>query len=569
MPLRLAILGRPNVGKSTLFNRLVGRRLALVDDLPGVTRDRRSAPASLAGLALEVIDTAGFEEAEAGSLEARMRAQTEMALAECDVALFLTDGRAGLVPLDYVFVEVLRRSGKPVILGVNKAEGRAGEESVLEAFSLGLGEPIGMSAEHGEGMAELYSAIREAIGEEAFAEAVAEGETGLDADDRMAAEILDRLEGIDLDDPDLTDEELARQLAEAGIDTDDDGLDDDDDDDFGDDFDDEDVTDDNPDAETSRNAENCVTPPAKPTRKTGPEPVEDASKPAQKPAPSSASKPALPPRPIRLAVVGRPNAGKSTLINTLLQSDRLLTGPEAGITRDSIEIDWEYEGRKVRLVDTAGLRRKSRIHQKLEQLSVGDTIRSLKFADIVALVMDADEAFEKQDLQIADLALREGRGLVFVVSKWDAVANPDERAKELRQLQKDSLPAAAGAPLIYLSGLTGRRVDRLMPSVIKTYDDWNAKVKTGDLNRWLRAVVERHPPPALHGQRIKPRYMAQIKARPPTFVLIASRGEDMPEAYKRYLINGIREAFDLTGVPIRLHVRQGKNPFAHKARRRT
>ena len=504
MPLRIAIVGRPNVGKSTLFNRLAGKRLALVDDQPGVTRDRKTAPGDLAGLALELIDTAGFEEAQSGSLEARMRAQTEAAIRECDIALFLIDARAGVTPLDEVFAEVLRRSGKPIVLAVNKAEGKAGESGVLEAFSLGLGEPVGMSAEHGEGLAQLFAAIRDAVGEVDFAEALAEGDTGLDSDDRMEAEMLERLAGIDVDDPNLTDEELARQLADAGVDA----------------FD------------------------------TAPEPVRDD-------------------RPIKLAVVGRPNAGKSTLINQLLQSERLLTGPEAGITRDSISIDWEYEGRRVRLVDTAGLRRKARVHEKLERMSTGETIRSLKYADIIALVMDADDAFEKQDMQIADLALREGRGLVFVISKWDAVANPDERAKELRQILNNGLPQAAGAPLILLSGLTGRRVEKLMPAVVKTYDDWNAKVKTGDLNRWLRAVVERHPPPAIKGGfRIKPRYMAQMKARPPTFVLMASRGDDMPEGYKRYLINGVREAFDLKGVPIRLHVRQGKNPFAHKATRR-
>lgn len=504
MPLRLAIVGRPNVGKSTLFNRLAGRRLAIVDDQPGVTRDRKHAEGDLAGLSLDLIDTAGFEEAEAGSLEARMRAQTEAAIAECDVALFMIDARAGVTPLDEVFADLLRRSGKPIVLAANKAEGRQGEEGVLEAWNLGLGEPVGLSAEHGEGMGELFTGIRDALGEERFAEILAAEAESDAAADRLEEEILERLDGIDVDDPTLTDEALEAQLAEAGIDTLDEKV---------------------------------------------PEPTDE--------------------RPIKLAVVGRPNAGKSTLINQLLQSDRLLTGPEAGITRDSISVDWEWEGRQIRLVDTAGLRRKSRVNEKLERMSTGETIRALKYADVIALVMDAHEAFEKQDLQIADLILREGRGLIFVVSKWDQVDAPDEAAKELNHMLKNALPMAAGAPMIFLSGLTGRRVDRLMPAVIKTYDDWNARVKTGDLNRWLRAVVERHPPPAVRGgQRIKPRYMAQLKGRPPTFVLMASRGEDMPEAYKRYLINGIREAFDLKGVPIRLHVRQGKNPYADKVRKK-
>jgi GTPase len=501
MPLRIAIVGRPNVGKSTLFNRLAGKQLAIVDDQPGVTRDRKHADGDLAGLALDLIDTAGFEEADAGSLEARMRAQTEAAIADCDLALFLIDARAGVTPLDESFADLLRRSGKPIVLAANKAEGRQGEEGVLEAWSLGLGEPIGLSAEHGEGFAELFGAIRVAVAPELFDAALAEGETGAGEEARLEAELLERLEDIDVDDPELNDAALAEKLAEAGIDT----LD------------------------------------AAPAM-----PVDD--------------------RPIRLAIIGRPNAGKSTLINQLLQSERLLTGPEAGITRDSISVDWEWEGRRIKLVDTAGLRRKSRVSEKLEKMSTGETIRALKYADIVALVMDSHEAFEKQDLQIADLVLREGRGLVFVISKWDMVESPDEAAKEYNHMLREALPMAAGAPLIFLSGLTGRRVDRLMPAVIKTYDDWNAKVKTGDLNRWLRAVVERHPPPAVRGgQRIKPRYMAQLKGRPPTFVLMASRGDDMPEGYKRYLINGIREAFDLKGVPIRLHVRQGKNPYADKS----
>jgi len=492
MTLRLAIVGRPNVGKSTLFNRLAGRQLAIVDDQPGVTRDRREAPGRLGGLPLTLIDTAGFEDVTDGSLEARMRAQTEAAIAEADLALFLIDARAGVTPVDERFAEVLRRASLPVVLAANKAEGRQGDAGLMEAWSLGFGEPVGLSAQHGEGMGDLYEAIREAVGADAF-------EAWLAAEDTAEAEaagedIIEALAHIDIEDPELSGEALEAAIAAAGVDD------------------------------------------------APPPPADD--------------------RPVKLAIVGRPNAGKSTLVNTLLQDERLLTGPEAGITRDSIAIDWEWDGRRVRLVDTAGLRKRARVQERLERLSTQDTIRTIRFADIVALVMDAGEAFEKQDLQIADLAIREGRGLVFVISKWDLVEAPSEAARALRDKADRLLPNARGAPVVFLSGLTGRNTDKLMPAVIKCHGDWTARVKTGDLNRWLRHTMEHHPPPAVQGKRIKPRYMAQIKARPPTFVLIASRGDQMPEQYKRYLVNGIREAFDMPGVPIRLHVRQGKNPYA-------
>jgi GTP-binding protein len=460
MPLKVAIVGRPNVGKSTLFNRLAGQRLAIVDDQPGVTRDRRETQAELAGMKLLLIDTPGFEDVHDTSLEARMRQQTEQAIKEADVSLFIVDARAGITPLDERFAELLRRADKPVVLAANKCEGKQAEEGLMEAFALGFGEPVALSAEHGEGLAELFSAIVREV-------------------------------------PEAKDQEEEVVEREAPFD---------------------------PDAEEL--------PP--------------------------------PPKTARLIVVGRPNAGKSTLINQLLQSDRLLTGPEAGITRDSIEVAWEYEGRTIKLVDTAGLRKRAKVHESLEKMSTSDTIRSIRFADIVALVMDARDAFEKQDLQIADLCVREGRGLVMVISKWDLVENPDQYAKQLREKADRLLPNAKGAPVVFLSGLTGKRIDRMMPAVMQTFDDWNARVKTKDLNDWLRHVVERHPPPSVHGKPIKPKYMSQIKTRPPTFVLMANRGENMPEAYKRYLVNGLREAFDLKGVPIRLYVRQGKNPYADK-----
>ncbi len=492
MPLKLAIVGRPNVGKSTLFNRLVGKKIALVHDEPGVTRDRKQHEGRLADMPLIVIDTAGYEDVHDGSLESRMREQTEAAIAEAELALFLIDARIGVTSEDQSFARLLRKADIPVVLAANKAEGKAGQEGLYEAFSLGLGEPIGLSAEHGEGLAEVYAAIREALGEEAFLKALEEAET--DYEKSGGDEILEKLAHINIDDMSVSDDDLVAAIEEADVD---------------------------------------VEPEA---------PRKD--------------------KPIKLAIVGRPNAGKSTLINQLLQSDRLLTGPEAGITRDSVSIDWEWEDRRIRLVDTAGLRRKARVQDKLEVMSTGETIRSLKYADIVALVMDVDDAMEKQDLQIADLALREGRGIVLVISKWDTVKDPDAASKHIRQLANQVMPNAGGAPIVFLSGLTGKHVERLMPSVVKVYQDWTARVKTGDLNRWLRHTVERHPPPSIHGKRIKPRYMAQMKARPPTFVLIASRGEHMPETYKRYLINNLRDGFDLHGVPIRLFVRQGKNPYA-------
>jgi GTP-binding protein len=442
MALKIAIVGRPNVGKSTLFNRLAGRKLAIVDDRPGVTRDRRFGTGRLGDIDLELIDTAGFEDVSDESLEARMRHQTELAIEDGDVALFLIDAREGVTPLDEVFAEILRKSGKPVIVAANKAEGRAGDNGTLEAFNLGLGEPVPISAEHGEGMADLYAAV-------------------------------------------------------SAIASDANTADDDEDD-----------------------------------------------------------------KPIRIAIVGRPNAGKSTLVNRLIGEDRLLTGPEAGITRDAIPVDWTWDGRKVRLVDTAGLRRKAKVQEKLEKLSTQDTIRAITFAEIVILVMDATHPFEIQDLQIADLVEREGRGLVFVLAKWDLIADQQARLVEIVDEAQRQLPQLRGTPIVALSAETGRGLDRMMPAVIKVHSDWSTKVKTRDLNDWLAMATQRHPPPAVGGRRIKPKYMAQTKARPPTFVLFASRADDLPESYRRYLINSLRESFDLPGIPIRVTVRSNKNPYA-------
>lgn len=446
MALRLAIVGRPNVGKSTLFNRLAGRKLAIVDDLPGVTRDRKFATGHLGDLALDLIDTAGFEDVTGDSLEARMRAQTERAVDECHVALFVIDAREGVTPADITFADLLRRKGKPVVLAVNKAEGNAGDGGTLDGFSLGLGEPVPISAEHGEGLADLYAAL------------------------------------ID-----------AAPLSH------------------------------------------------------GSDPEDD------------------PDKPVRIAIVGRPNAGKSTLVNALIGEDRLLVGPEAGITRDAIPVDWQHEDRRLRLVDTAGLRRKARVNEKLEKLSTQDTIRAITFAEVVILVMDATHPFETQDLQIADLVEREGRGLVYVLAKWDLVEDPQARLKEFIAFADRMLPQVRGTPVIALSAETGRHLDRLMPAVLKVHADWATKVKTRALNDWLAMAVQRHAPPAVGGRRIKPKYMAQTKARPPTFVLFASRADQMPEQYRRYLINSLRESFDLPGVPIRISVKSGKNPYTDDA----
>ncbi len=464
---KVAIIGRPNVGKSTLFNRLVGKKLALVDDEPGVTRDRREGEARLADLAFTVVDTAGLEEGDRETLAGRMRAQTEAALIDCDAILFVIDARAGITAADRHFAAAVRRAGKPVIVVANKAEGLAGRDGAYEAFGLGLGDPIVFSAEHGEGLGELYDAL---------------------------ADVLPAAARID---PDEEDEAEPLVLGEE----------------------------------------------------------EDGSE-------LDAAK------PLRIAVLGRPNAGKSTLLNRILGEDRLLTGPEPGITRDSIGLETEWRGRKLKLFDTAGLRRRSRVIEKVEKLAVADALRAVRFAEVVVLLLDATVPFEKQDLTLADLVEQEGRAIVIGLNKWDLVDNKSDRARELRAEADRLLPQLRGARVIPVSGLTGAHVDNLLEAVIATHEIWNMRVSTGRLNRWLAPVVDATPPPAVSGRRVKIRYITQPKARPPFFVLFGNSVETIPESYKRYLVNGLRETFGLYGVPIRLSMRSGgENPYAPKKRR--
>ncbi|MGB1006240.1 MAG: ribosome biogenesis GTPase Der [Thalassobaculaceae bacterium] len=459
----IALVGRPNVGKSTLFNRLIGRRHALVDDTPGVTRDRREGEGRLADLRFQVVDTAGLEEADPDSLAGRMRAQTERAIADADLVLMMVDARSGIMPLDEHFARLLRRSGDKVVLLANKSEGAAARAGLFEAFALGLGEPVAISAEHNEGMADLYEAIRAHM-----PEAPAE-------EDSENAVLEDGLP------------------PEAGVDV-----------------------------------------------------WQDRDR----------------PRVVRMAVVGRPNVGKSTLINAILGEDRLLTGPEAGITRDAIEVEWRYRDRPLKLVDTAGLRRRARVMEKLEKLSVEDTRRAIQFAHVVVLVLDAQMMLEKQDLTIARMVIEEGRALVIAANKWDAVADREQALRDLRDRFEISLPQVKGAPYITVSALRGRNLDKLFDAVFAVYDVWNTRISTARLNRWLSHKTEAHPPPLARGRRIRLRYMTQIKARPPTFAAFVSLPEELPEAYTRYLVNGLREDFDLPGTPIRFITRKGKNPYA-------
>ena len=452
MPLpTVAIIGRPNVGKSTLFNRLVGKRLALVDDRPGVTRDRREGEARLLGLEFRVIDTAGFEDEHAHTLPGRMRQQTEAAVREADAALFLIDGREGVTPLDEEIARWLRAETTPVAVVVNKAEGRAAESGILDSYRLGLGDPIAISAEHGEGVADLFEAIRPHVEHEHFDDAE----------------------------------------AEADVD-----------------------------------------------------------------------------HPLQLAIVGRPNAGKSTLVNTMLGEDRMITGPEAGITRDSIGLNWEWDGRPIRLVDTAGLRKRAKVDDKLERLSAADTKRAIDYAEVVVLLLDATRGLESQDLRIASQVIEEGRALIIAVNKWDVAEHASSLFNGIKDALGEGLAQLRDVPLLTVSAKTGKGIETILKVAFELHDAWNKRVPTGELNRWFERAVDANPPPAPKGKRIKLRYITQVKSRPPSFVVFGNRLEELPESYRRYLLNAMRRDLDLGPVPLRLDFRGRSNPFAKDQRRR-
>ena len=446
MTFTVAILGRPNVGKSTLFNRLVGRKIALVDDQPGVTRDRREGLAQIGDLSFRVFDTAGLDDAKKETLEARMSAQAVMAVQESDLVLFVIDARAGITPIDRMFAEKIRKFGKPVCLVANKAEARMAEAGVLESYSLGFGEPIAISAEHGEGIEGIYDAVEPLMPK---VEEVAENET-----------------------------------------------------------------------------------------------AEDDLK-----------------RPLRLAIIGQPNAGKSTLVNTMLGEERMLTGPEAGITRDAISTDWSWAGREIKLWDTAGIRRKSRVTGKIEKLAVSDALRAIRFADCVVVLIDASMEIERQDLALSDLVATEGRAVVLALSKWDLVEDKQKVLAEVHSELEDVLPEIRGVPVVTLSSKQERGIDKMMKAVFEAVDRWSARITTSQLNRWLESAISKNPPPAPSGRRIKIRYATQASSRPPTFAVFGNQMAKMPESYKRYLMNTLRKDFDLAGVPIRFSLRGGKNPF--------
>lgn len=461
MSFTIAIIGRPNVGKSTLFNRLVGQKLALVDDTPGVTRDRREGEGKLGDLEFTLIDTAGLDEGPKGSLTARMQEQTETAIGLADALLFVIDARAGLTPNDRAFADFARRADKPVVLVANKSEGKHGELGAMESYALGLGEPIQISAEHGEGLSDLYDSLRDIMPEPP--------------------------EDVE-------------------------------------DFDDDDII----------------------------ESEEDIAK-----------------RPIRVAIVGRPNAGKSTTINYLLGEERLLTSAEAGTTRDSISVEVNHKGREFRIFDTAGLRRRSRIEEKLEKLSVADALRAIRFAEVVVLMMDSQTKFEEQDLRIANLIEREGRALVVAVNKWDLMSQKGSLVTDLRTDVDHMLPQVKGVPIVPISGLMGEGIDKLMKAIEESYAVWNRRVPTASLNRWFEQAVDANPPPSVSGRRLKLNYATQAKARPPSFIVFCSRADAVPESYLRYLVNSMRTFFDLPGTPIRITLREKANPFAHKRKRPT
>lgn len=452
MTFTVAIIGRPNVGKSTLFNRLVGRRVALVDDRPGVTRDRREGEARLGDIEFKAIDTAGLEESAPDSLSGRMRMQTETAISQSDAIFFLIDARAGPTPVDHAFADVVRKSGKPVVLVANKSEGTAGESGRLEAYALGLGEPVPISAEHDEGMSDLYDALHAILPEQSASQS--------------------------------------------------------------------------------------------------PVPAADES------------------RPIRVAIVGRPNSGKSTLINRLIGQERLLTGPEAGITRDSIAVDHDWEGHRFRIYDTAGLRRRSRVDEKLEKLSVADALNAVRFAEVVVVLLDVENAFEEQDQRIADLVEQEGRAIVIAINKWDLKEKAAGAIGKLRKQAEEKMTQIKGVPLVAVSGLTGEGLERLMQAIVDAYEVWNRRVPTSALNRWFEQVVSAHPPPAVSGRSLRLNYITQPKSRPPSFVVFCTRADAVPDAYKRYLLNSLRDTFELPGTPIRLALREKDNPYKGRAKRK-
>ena len=457
----VAIVGRPNVGKSTLFNRLTGRRSALVSNMPGLTRDRRLEKAEIQGVTVNLTDTAGLEEAPSGSIPARMRAQSEQAVQAADLVLFVIDARDGVTPADEKFAAIVRKAGRPTVLVANKCEGRKGDDGFYEAFTLGLGQPVAISAEHGEGIGELERDIVAALGLE-ISFAPDRGEDGTPPDDAGPGD------GGDL-------------------------------------------------------------------------------------------------RPIRIAVVGRPNAGKSTLINALLGEERMITGPEPGLTRDAIETDFTWQGRQMRLVDTAGLRRKSRITERAEKLSASDAVRALKFAEVAIVLIDAEHAFEHQDLTIASLVADEGRAIVIAVNKWDLVAEKQRRMKEFKELVADKLAQVPGVATVTVSALAEQGLDKLMAAVVEAHRVWNKRIPTAQLNAWLEAAIARHPPPAVRGRRLRIRYITQPSARPPTFIAFTTRPEALPKSYIRYLLNSLRDAFGLPGTPVRLNLRKGENPYSGRS----
>jgi len=459
MSFTVAIIGRPNVGKSTLFNRLVGKRVAIVDDQPGVTRDRREGEATLSDLKFTVIDTAGLENIHDDSLESRMREQTEAAFKKANIALMMIDARTGVTPVDEHFVQWLRRHKTPVILVANKCEGNAAQAGFMEAYALGLGDPIPLSAEHGEGLVDLYEALQPHV-------------DAAKADEKYA---------------------LTQQPIDSGEEDDDEAV----------------------------NA-----------------------------------------RPLQLAIVGRPNVGKSTLINKMLGEERMLTGPEAGITRDSITIPWSHNGREFNLVDTAGLRRRARVNDKVEALSGAESRRAIDFAQVVVLVLDANDMLEKQDLTIARTVIEEGRALILAVNKWDTIENSKEALNKLYDRIQTSLPQIRGIPVVTISAKTGRGIEKMLDAVLDVYEVWNRRVPTSKLNRWLEEILEHHQPPLISGRRSKVKYITQHKTRPPTFALFVSHEKGLPESYVRYMSNALREDFELWGIPLRLIVRKGINPFA-------